>query len=112
MKKTLLLLLFILACVTGCVMPKGESKEIYNYLVPTRDDFKDRYGDTLQTRLIYNIALLKNNDLVIAGTINKLHPKATTQPSTSPGKNDIKFNKETGKYELYDGTKWTVPMAK
>lgn len=78
---TLILILFLVAgCGGQKVLPIG-TIPLENHLVPTREDFKKAYGDTLETRLIFNIALLKNNDLVIANTINKLHPQPTTQPT-------------------------------
>jgi len=32
------------------------------------------YGDTIESRLVYNFLILRSNDVAIASTINKLHP--------------------------------------
>ena len=42
-------------------------------LLPTRQDWKDAYGDTKEVQIAYNFAVMRGNDLKIAEYIKGLH---------------------------------------
>ena len=73
MKK--LLLVVLLLAVVGCnEAQKTPVKSVGDHLIPTRQDWKDTYGDTIDTRVAYNLALIRNDQRRIFQRINNLHP--------------------------------------
>lgn len=76
MKKVLIFT--ILLCIIGCnevqKAPVTSVKPIGRYLVPMRQDWKDAYGETLESQMVYNLVIMRSNQMKIAKMISKLHP--------------------------------------
>lgn len=79
MKKVIVVLsmLFFAGCDEGVVKTKvlpPDIRPLSQQMTPASQEWKDAYGDTLENQIIFNLAVLRNNDMVIAKTINNLHP--------------------------------------
>lgn len=73
-----LVVVFVIAVVAFAVEKPGIStvkiKPLYDHLIEIPPNWKEAYGDTLEVRFIYNLAVLRNNQLEIAKMIARLHP--------------------------------------
>lgn len=84
MKKVLIvvIVLALAAVALGALAVTPKSPEVpivkirplYEHLIESPQNWKDAYGDTLEARFVYNLAVLRNNQLEIAKMIAKLHP--------------------------------------
>lgn len=84
MKNILILAVVGLALFIGSkeVLEAPETPEVpvmsimplYDHLIAAPQNWKDAYGDTLEARMIYNLAVLRNNQLEIAKMIQLMHP--------------------------------------
>lgn len=85
MKKLLLILLLLL--FTGCnevqTVPDG-IRPLKDLLLQPQQNWVDAYGDDLETRLVYNIVVLRNNQLEIAKMISRMHPPIDPNVPTDP----------------------------
>ena len=61
--------------------PETTIKPINQLITPAKQEWIDAYGDTLETQIVYNLVVLRNNDFVIANTINKMHEKDPNEPT-------------------------------
>ncbi len=55
---------------------KGSDKKVRpleDQLVPTKDEWKTAYGDTLETRLVYNVALMRYDQKAIFALVQGYH---------------------------------------
>jgi len=50
-------------------------KPLSQHLVQVPQNWKDAYGDALESQVAYNLVVLRNNQLVIADVMNRIHPK-------------------------------------
>lgn len=83
-KTTLILALIGLTLLTGSEeapkvpvvseVPVVQIKPLYDHLIMAPQNWRDAYGDTLEARLIYNMAVLRNNQMEIAKMISRMHP--------------------------------------
>lgn len=88
-KRELLVVSVILAALAimfcGCneaqKAPQSNIKSLNQQLLPAPQEWKDAYGDALETQIAYNLVVLRNNDMVIAGTMNILHPADANDPN-------------------------------
>ncbi|KKL68169.1 hypothetical protein LCGC14_2127640 [marine sediment metagenome] len=82
----------ILSVCTGCnetqKIPESSAKPLNQHLVPLPDDWKDAYGNSLETEVIYNLVLQRNettisrnNEILIANMISKMHPSDVNDPN-------------------------------
>lgn len=46
---------------------------LYDHLIATSPEWKKAYGDTLEARFVYNLAVFRSNQMEIAKMIAKLH---------------------------------------
>lgn len=60
--------------VSETAQPQVSVLPLYDHLIEISPKWKEAYGDTLETRFIYNLAILRNNQMEIAKMIAKLHP--------------------------------------
>lgn len=65
-------------------LPIVQIRPLYDHLFITPQKWKDAYGDTLEVRLIYNIATLKNNQIAVARMIQKMHPPVDPNAPIDP----------------------------
>jgi len=71
--KNLIILIVLMAA--GCQEVQQQKYKPLNQLIaPARQDWKDAYGDTLETQMVFNLAVLRLNDVEIAKMINSLRP--------------------------------------
>lgn len=74
------IVIVVLSCVAGVwavsetSQPQVSILPLYDHLIEIPPNWKEAYGDTLEVRFIYNLAVLRNNQLEIAKMISKLHP--------------------------------------
>ena len=72
--KKLIVAVLMLAAFTGCnevaKTPEG-IRPLGSHLMPLTQEWKDAYGESLESKLTYNIAVLRNNELVIAKVIKQ-----------------------------------------
>lgn len=61
--------------------PKTSILPLHDHLIQIPPNWKEAYGDTLETRIIYNVAdlrskvaILQSNQMEIAKMIQKMHP--------------------------------------
>lgn len=76
----------VLAFILGCNEEQKTNtppniRPLDQHLTPTRQDWKDAYGDNLEAQLVYNFMILRSNDMVIAGVMNKMHPADVNDPN-------------------------------
>lgn len=71
MKNVLIVVFAIVLLAAGCQEEQRNPKyKPLNQLIPpARQDWKDTYGDTLQTQMMFNLALLHFNNIEIAKAI-------------------------------------------
>jgi len=72
---TLIILLMLLGCEVTESAKTVPVKPLRSHLTPIRQDWIDVYGDTLESQIVFNLVILRRNDLVIAEVINRLHPQ-------------------------------------
>ena len=77
----LMMLIMLVGCNESQKVPQENIKPLDQQLVPARQDWKDAYGDTLETQIAFNLAILRQNDLVIANVMNKMHPTDPNDPN-------------------------------
>jgi hypothetical protein len=104
-----LILTVLAALFCGCepqekkIVTQPNIKSLNQQLTPAPQNWKDAYGDTLEAQIVFNLAVLRNNDLLIAQTINKLHPSDPNDP------NNLKTRIEVlEKNAVMDGDKFDV----
>ena len=71
MKKLMLIVCAIVLLAAGCQEEQRNPnyKPLNELITPARQDWKDAYGDTLQTQMMFNLAVLRFNDIEIAKAI-------------------------------------------
>lgn len=67
-------------------VPIVKIKPLYEHLIEAPPNWKEAYGDTLEARIIYNLAILRNNQLEIAKMISRLHPPIEPNVPIDPNK--------------------------
>ncbi len=71
----LVILVALLAFIKLCpAHDPNVAKPLNELIVSAPDQWKQLYGDTLETQIVYNLAVLRNNQLLIGQMINNLHP--------------------------------------
>ncbi len=70
-----IVIVILLALLCGCnEQAKVGIRPMSENVIPTRQDWKDAYGDKAETQLAFNIAVLRRNEKLIVNEINKFHP--------------------------------------
>lgn len=67
-------------------VPILEVRPLYNHLIEAPQDWKKAYGDTLEARFIYNLAVMRSNQLEIAKMISRLHPPVEPNVPIDPNR--------------------------
>lgn len=57
---------------------KPDIKPIDQNIIPTHDKWKEAYGDTLETQILYNLAVIRTDQKMIFALVKKYH---TTDPN-------------------------------
>ncbi len=93
------LLIFIKYCPAH---DPNAPKPLNQLIVAAPDDWKAVYGDTLETQVVYNVALMRNNQLMIGQTINNLHPPVDPNAVTLEVRLETleKFARENAEFDL------------
>ncbi len=74
MKKSLLITILLAIILTGCTDAKKQTfKPIDQHLIPTRAEWKLAYGDTIETQVAYNLAVLRNDQKAIFNLVQSYH---------------------------------------
>ncbi len=55
------------------VLPTPDIKPVSVYLISTNDDWKELYGDTLETQMAYNLAVIRHDQKQIFNLIQAYH---------------------------------------
>ncbi|KKL89083.1 hypothetical protein LCGC14_1918320 [marine sediment metagenome] len=50
-------------------------KPLDSFLMPTKDDWKVTYGDTLETQIVYNLAVMRFDQKAIFALVESYHPR-------------------------------------
>jgi hypothetical protein len=80
--KRILIICIVLAFIVGCnEEQKTDVIPLSQRIVQPPQDWKDAYGDGWDAQVAFNLAVLRNNDMVIAGTMNVLHPRDVNDPN-------------------------------
>ena len=75
MKKTILLLLMAVV-LAGCSAPeKQDVKSPIDQIMPTSEEWKDTYGDDLDSRIMYNLAVIRYDQRAIFELMMGYHPQ-------------------------------------
>lgn len=96
MKRELLIIIAVLVTISllacGCQeeqkTPQANIKPIDQQLIPTDLNWIRAYGDTIETQMVFNLTVLRNdinvsrkNELVIANVMNLMHPADVNDPN-------------------------------
>lgn len=82
-------------------------KPLNELLIPTRQDWKQAYGDTLQTQIVQNIVILRNNQIEIARMISRLHPPVDPNKPTEVKEGTLRWDyKGSEELEGYFEGEW------
>ncbi len=80
-----LLTMCLIAMLAGCNEAQKISatgvKPLNQQLAPTPQDWKDAYGDTIETQLAFNMRISRRNEILIADMVNKMHPTDVNDPN-------------------------------
>lgn len=72
MKKLILILMLIV--LVGCTDTRKQTvKPVSQHLIPTRAEWKIAYGDTLETQMAYNLAVLRYDQRAIFALVQDHH---------------------------------------
>ncbi len=96
-----------LMTLTGCnevqKIPQTSIKPLNQQLIPTDPNWIRAYGDTLETQIVFNLAVMRNdinvsrkNELVIANVMNKMHSIDPNDP------NNLKLRIEKLEAKVYN----------
>jgi len=85
--KKMLLVLMLVFIVTGCseaqkTVAISNIKPLEQQFIQPNQEWLDAYGDSFESKVAFNFAVHRNNELVIAKTINNLHPKVDPNETT------------------------------
>ena len=69
-----LLSLALLLMLTGCLETEKQVKPLSGFLIPTRADWVAEYGDTMETQVAFNLALIRYDQKQLFRYINEKHP--------------------------------------
>ncbi|KKM79836.1 hypothetical protein LCGC14_1345970 [marine sediment metagenome] len=79
-------------------------KPLSGYLIPTRQDWKDTYGDTPETQTAFNLAVIRYDQKQIFNLIQQYHPP--NDPNVIK-EGTVRWDYEdSGVIEIYAGNKW------
>lgn len=73
MKKSYMILILVLCLGCNETVKKPNVKPLTDQIMPARQDWKDGYGDTLETQLAFNVALIRYDQKQIFKYIQSLH---------------------------------------
>ena len=71
----------LLALLAGCNKAPANIKPLDQHLAQAPQDWKDAYGDTIETQVVFNTLVSRNNEILIAGMMDKLHPADVNDPN-------------------------------
>ncbi len=81
----MLILVILALLVTGCNenqrTQNPEIKLLNQHLTPAPQDWKDAYGDTIETQVVFNTLVSRRNEISIANMISKMHPSDVNDPN-------------------------------
>lgn len=82
---TILLLLYGISLISGCnetqKIPESDVKLLDQQLAEASPAWKDTYGDTIETQIVYNLAISRANELEIAKMVSRMHPSDANDPN-------------------------------
>ena len=96
------LLIFIKFCPAH---DPNAPKPLNELIVAAPDQWKQVYGDTLETQMVYNLAPLRNNQLLIGQMINNLH---AVDPNDAPIEHVTVEKGKTPTYLWQEDMMWKV----
>ena len=78
-----LILILILFAITGCSSTNKPVEPISKYLIPSNETWKTAYGDTLESQMAFNLAVIRNDQKVIFKLVTSQHPGIEEVDTTS-----------------------------
>ena len=80
-----ILAVLTLVLVSGCNETQKAStpniKPLNQQLAPAPQDWKDAYGDTMETQIVFNTFISRRNEILIADIMNRMHPSDVNDPN-------------------------------